>query len=244
MYSILLCCALGLALSFSGVLLDLWSWPWTLLFAPVITVAAFVLWQRRLARRLQPAMQRLQKQMEAGHWETALQACADLMPMARWVPMLRGMLLANMGLMAHNAGDQQRAVQLLQGASPRAGEAQLLLASILYRDGDAARALQALRVAAVFNKKHSLLHNTWAWMLHKSQRGDEAQQVLAAFLKKNPADEAAKDNLLRLQNRTRMTMHGFGMQWYALRLEQPPQELGQIRRAAKGFREPPKRRGG
>jgi hypothetical protein len=41
-----------------------------------------------------------------------------------------------------------------------------------------------------------------------------------------------------------MTMQAFDMQWYVLGLERPPQAMGQMRRAPKGFREPPKRRGG
>jgi hypothetical protein len=35
-------------------------------------------------------------------------------------------------------------------------------------------------------------------------------------------------------------MQGFGMHWFALGLEQPPQQMGQMRRAPNGFREPPK----
>ena len=112
-----------------------------------------------------------------------------------------------------------------------------------HKKGDQKRAFEILQVAAAVNKKHALLHNTYAWMLHKNERGDEAQAVLAKFLKKDPNNAPSKDNLLRLQNRTRMTMQGFDMQWYALGLEHPPQQMGQMRRAPKGFREPPKQRG-
>jgi hypothetical protein len=60
------------------------------------------------------------------------------------------------------------------------------------------------------------------------------------FLKKDPNDGPTRDNMLRLQNKTRMNMQAFDMHWYALGLEQPPQAMGQVRRAPKGFREPPK----
>ncbi|MGK0205920.1 MAG: hypothetical protein ACI9S9_005013, partial [Planctomycetota bacterium] len=51
-------------------------------------------------------------------------------------------------------------------------------------------------------------------------------------------------NMLRLQNNKRLSMTSFAEQWYALGLEQPPQTMGQVRRAPKGFREPPKRKKG
>ena len=39
-----------------------------------------------------------------------------------------------------------------------------------------------------------------------------------------------------------MVMTAFGDHWYMLGLEAPPQAMGQMRRAPKGFREPPKRK--
>ena len=155
-----------------------------------------------------------------------------------------GQVLAQMGFLAHQTGDEDRALALLEGASVRAPDARLLLACIVWKRGDQKRALEILQFAAAVNKKHALLHNTYAWMLHKIERADDAQAVLANFLKKDATSAPTKDNLLRLQNRTRMTMQGFDMQWYALGLERPPQAMGQMRRAPKGFREPPKRRGG
>jgi predicted Zn-dependent protease len=242
-YSVLLSSVLALLLGFSGVFLDWWSWGWAILFTVLAFVVVWILIARRLAAKLQPAMGRVQKQIEAGHYDAAAQSLEEMLPLGNWVPMLKGQLLAQMGMLAWHGNKKERALQLLEGASLRAPDARLLLACILYKNGDVARALTVLQVAGAVNKKHALLHNTWAWMLHKSERPDDAQKVLAAFTKKDAANEPTRDNLLRLQNRTRMTMQAFGMQWYALGLEQPPQAMGQMRRAPKGFREPPKGRG-
>ncbi|MBX3462713.1 MAG: hypothetical protein KF830_06055 [Planctomycetes bacterium] len=244
MYSLLLCSALGLLVGLGGFLLDWWHWAFLVPIALVVAFVAWILVARRLARRLQPAMARVQKQLEAGLWAPAMQSLEDLLPMGRWIPLLRGQVLAQMGMLAYQSGETDRAVQLLGGASLRNPEARLLLACIHYKKGDAPRALEALKLAAAVNKKHALLHNTYAWMLHKSERADEAQAVLAAFAKRDPNNAPTKDNLLRLQNRTRMSMQAFDVHWYALGLERPPQAMGTLRRAPKGFREPPKRRGG
>jgi tetratricopeptide (TPR) repeat protein len=260
MYSVLLSLALALLLGLSGLFLDWWAWYWAIPITLVALVGAWILVVRRISAQLTPAMGRIQQQMQAGHLDAAMQSLEDLLPYGKWMPMLRGQLLAQMGMIAWHGGKKDKALALLEGASLRAGDARLLLAAILFKNGDAARALSVLQVAATVNKKHALLHNTWAWMLHKSERNDEAQQVLANFQKRDATSEPTKDNLLRLQNRTRMTMHGFGVEWFALGLEQMPQQqmqmaagmrgmrapvqgMTQQRRAPKGFREPPKGRG-
>lgn len=259
MYSVLLSLALALLLGYSGVFVDWWSWPWAILFTLVALVGVWIVMVRRISAQLMPAMARVQQQMQAGHLDAAMQSLEALLPYGKWMPMLRGQLLAQMGMIAWHGGKKEQAMALLEGASLRAGDARLLLAAILFKNGDATRALSVLQVASAVNKKHALLHNTWAWMLHKSERNDEAQQVLATFQKRDATNEPTKDNLLRLQNRTRMTMHGFGVEWFALGLEQMPaqqqmaagmrgmrvpvQGMTQQRRAPKGFREPPKGRG-
>lgn len=244
MYSVLLCSALALVFGFGGFLLDWWGWGWAILFSLLLFAAAWIVLTRIFNVRLQQPMQRVRKQMEAGMWDAAMQSLESLLPMGKWIPMLRGQLLAQMGMLAYQGGDEGKAVALLEGASVRAPDARLLLACIHWKRDDQKRALDILQFAAAVNKKHALLHNTYAWMLHKAERADDAQAVLAAYLKRDADNPQTKDNLLRLQNRTRMTMHGFDVQWYALGLERPPQAMGQMRRAPKGFREPPKRRGG
>lgn len=243
MYSVFLTAALALLIGFSGTLPDWWGWGWAILFSLVAFAALWILLQRRMGTVLYPAMERVKTQMEAGHLDGAMQSLEALLPYGKWIPMLTGQLQAQMGMLAWYGNQKDKALALLEKSSVRASDARLLLACILHAKGDTTRALAVLQVAAMVGKKHSLLHNTWAWILHKTERSDEAQTVLANFCKRNPNDAPSKDNLLRLQNRTRMSMQTFGMQWYVLGLEQPPQAMGQMRRAPKGFREPPKRSG-
>jgi tetratricopeptide (TPR) repeat protein len=242
-YSILLCAAAGLLLGFSGTAFGIWGWGWSIFFSFVVFAVAWVIFARWLGRRLQPAMARVHQQMQAGMVDAAMQSLQALRPMGKWVPLLEGQLVAQMGVLAYHAGDQKKAIGLLEKASIRMSDAQVLLAAIHHRNGESARALQLLKLAALAGKKHALLQNTYAWMLHKAGRDDEAQAVLAKFLQKDPGNAPAKENMLRLQNRQRMTMKSFGMVWYTLGLEQPPPEFGQLRPARKGFRTPPKQRG-
>lgn len=244
MYSLYLCSAIALLLGFAGVPFDAYAWPWALFFSMVVFVVAWILLARRLGTRLQPLMSKAQRLMQEGNLNEAMSTLEAMLAFGKWVPLLQGQVLAQMGMLANFQGDTAKAVKLLEGASIRAGDARLMLACIHYKKGDTQRAFQILQLAAAVNKKHALLHNTYAWMLHKNDRAEEAQGVLAAFLKRDPDNGPSKENLLRLQNRSKLTMQGFDAQWYMLGLEHPPQSMGQMRRAPKGFREPPKRRGG
>jgi len=241
-YSILLSLSLSLLLGFSGVFLDWWHWAWGIVFTIIFAIVIWILIARNIGKRLQPAMEQIQSQMKQGHLQLAYQSLEDMLPLCKWIPLLKGQLQAQMGMLALHLRQKDKGVQLLEGASLRNADARLMLACIRYRDGEVDRALSILEITAKVNKKHPLLHNTFAWMLQKAKKDDQAQTVLATFLKKNPTSAPTKENLLRLQNKKRINMTGFEMHWYQLGLEEPPQTVGQMRRAPKGFREPPKRK--
>jgi tetratricopeptide (TPR) repeat protein len=243
-YSLLLSVSLALLVAAGGTLLDIWPWGWGIVFFVLAFVVAQILVGLRVRGKLMPAMAAFQKQVEAGKPDMAMQSLRDMMPLANWVPMLKANLLSSMGAIQLQLGKTQEAVALLQQAPKGAAEARLLLGCIQYRDGDKSGAVSTLRAAAHKRRKHSLLHNTLAWMLHKDGRDDEAIAVLAALTRRDKKELHGKDNLLRLQNKTRMSMQGFGNQWFALGLERPPQSYGQVQQVRKGFRTPPKRKGG
>ena len=244
MYSILLSLFLSLLLGFSGTFLDWWSWGWAIFFTFLFAIVIWILIARRIGKQIQPAMEQVQRQMQSGHAKLAVQTLEDMLPLGKWVPMLKGQVLAQMGMLCYHTGEKDRGIALLENCSLRNADARLLLACIRYKSGEVDLALSILSVASRVSKKHALLHNTYAWMLQKSNQQGKAQAVIAAFLKKDAKNGPSKENMLRLQNNKRMTMQGFDMQWYALGLEQPPQAMGQVRRAPKGFREPPKRKKG
>ena len=149
-----------------------------------------------------------------------------------------------MGVLSHHAGDPKAARAHLGRAGPRATDAQMLLAALQYRDGEAAAASRTLERAALANRRHAMLPNVQAFLLHEQGKTDQALAVLSRFLKREPGHEASKDNLLRLQNERKLNMKSFGMPWYALGLEDPPASMGVMQTGRKGFRTPPKKRRG
>jgi tetratricopeptide (TPR) repeat protein len=244
MHSVFLSVLLGLVFGFGGFLLDWWHWVWAILFAVVVALVAFVLIARRLGKRLQPMLMRVQQQMEARMPEAAMQSLRELLPHGKWMPLLEGQIYAQMGMLAFQMQKRDEAMALLKKSSRRLPDGQLVLAVMQYRGGDKEAAFLTLKLAGMVSKKHALLHNLHAFLLAKEGKVDQAIAVLAAFTKKNLTDEASKDNLLRLQNGKKMSMKPFGVIWYALGFETPPPEMGVMQQARKGFRTPPKQRGG
>ena len=91
-----------------------------------------------------------------------------------------------------------------------------MLATLHYRDKAPEKAFAVLERALPFHRKNSLLRNVYAYLLNNQGRVDDAIAQLNQLLAKSPDDPIAKDNLLRLQNRKRMDLRGFGTEWYAL----------------------------
>ncbi len=187
-------------------------------------------------------MVQIQRQVEAGMLKPAIGTLESLLPIGNWVPLLKGQLYGQIGFLHHHLGAKAEALAALEKAGFRAGDAQLLLATLWYREGKKDDALARLAAAGPFNRKHVLLHNVHAWMLLRENRRDDAIAVLAKLLAKVPNDPTT-DNLLRLKNDQKMNMKPFGMPWYALEFEHPPASMGEMRTARKGFRQAPKRRG-
>ncbi|MBK8977981.1 MAG: tetratricopeptide repeat protein [Planctomycetes bacterium] len=243
MFTIILSAAIGAIVWLAGIALDIWGWVGGFFVGLLAFVIVAILVLRRVNKTMQPALLHVRRQTEARALGPAIQSLEALLPVGRWMPMLAGQLQAQIGTLAHFLGDDEKALSALRKSSKRSAEGQLMLGSLLYRRGDKDEALRVLAIAAAVHRKNALLHNTRAWLLAKEGRTQDAIAALVAYLKRDANNEPTKDNLLRLQNDRKMSMQRFGMEWFALQLEKPPQSMGEMRPVRKGFRTPPKNPG-
>ena len=228
MYGIYLALAIGLLLGTVWTLLGLFGGlGMGITLGIVAAVAAFAIIGRRFNRRIQPVVEQAQRQMQAGNVHLALQSFESLLPLADWVPMLKGQLYGQMGVLHAGLKQMDKAKEYLAAASHRLVEAKLFYAGLVFRDGEPKKATAVLARCQRTNPKHVLLHNVHAWMLAKGGDVDGAMAQLNALLKKVPENENTQGNLNRLQNGRKMQMKGFGMEWYALGFERPPQSMQQ-----------------
>lgn len=247
MYSIYISVTLALVTGFGWTFLDLWG---GLTMGIVLGFLAFlgtwIVIGRKFNKLLQPAMAKAQKLAESGQVALAINCVESLLPMCRWIPMLKGQLHAQLGVLNLGARKEDKAIEYLVKASNRAAEAKMHLAALYVRKGREAEAKSVLRLATRFSKKHVLLHNFYAFILKKGDDTQAAIQVLNTLLKKVPENETTADNLSRLKNGKKLSLKAFGMHWYSLGLERPPASMApggqmQQQQPRKGFRHPPKK---
>ena len=222
-----------------------WAFGFGILLGIVVAVASFAMLSRRTAKRIEPRFEQIQRQIQGGNTKLALKSLEEMLPLAKWQVLLKGQLHAQMGSLCFTIGDNAKALEYLEKASPRLSDGQLFLASLHYRKGDLAKTKQILTTAIQHSKKQVILYNVYAWILNKEGDRDGAIDQLLRCLKVEKDNEATKDNLQRVQNGKKMNMKRFGMTWYGLQFEKLPASMRQGQQqmmARKGFRQKRRRR--
>ncbi len=228
MYSILIAILIGLLVGVVYSLLGLWkTWAMGIILGVITAITVFVLVARRLGKRFEPRFQQAQKQLQSGATQLAMKSLEDLLPLARWQLMLKGQIYAQMGILAYGMDDDEKAVEYLEKSALRAPDARMALAALYFRRKQFKEAFDAMEVAIRGSKKQILPYHAYAWMLHKQGERDKAIGQLQTCLKVESGNESTKENLLRLQNNRKLLMKRFGMPWYALKLEKPPNSMRQ-----------------
>ncbi len=245
MYTALISILIGALAGTGWTLLDLWKgWAMGIVLGTVLAATAFLIITRVLSKRVEPLFAQVQKQIQAGATQAAVNSLEDLMPMTRWQILLKGQIHAQIGSLQYSLGNNDKALEHLKKSSRRVADAQLFLAALHFRKKDFDEAKKVMNDAIAFNKKQVMLYNVLAWMMLKQGNKEEALEVLIKGAKADDKSEATKDNLLRVQNGKKINMKRFGMSWYALQLEKPPNSMRQAPPGGgrPGFRQ--KRRGG
>ena len=222
-----------------------WAFGFGILLGPVVAIASFAIGSRRTAKRIEPRFEQIQRQIQGGNTKLALNSLEEMLPLAKWQVLLKGQLHAQMGSLCFTIGENAKALEHLEQASPRLADGQLFLASLHYRKGEVAKAKQVLTKAIGYNKKQVILYNVFAWILNKQGDRDAAIEQLLKCLKVEKDNESTKDNLQRLQNGKKMNMKRFGMTWYGLQFEKLPASMRQGQQqlmGRKGFRQKRRRR--
>jgi len=245
MYTILISMLIGAATGGVWTALELWKgWQMGIVLFVLVSLVSFIVISRIMAKRVEAPFMAIQKQIQAGQTQLAIAALEDMMPLSRWQVLLKGQLHAQIGLLAFAAGDEQRALEHLPKAGLRATEAKLAHASLEYRRGRKAQALEAVDTAIRANKKQIMPYHVYAWMLAKDGDREGAINKLVQAEKVEKSNESTQENLARLRNGKKLNMKRFGMAWFGLQLEKPPAQYrgGQGMTGRKGFRQKPQRK--
>ncbi len=240
MYTILVALGVGAVAGAIWTALGLWkTWAFGIVLGITVALVCFIVLSRRMAKRVEPVFEQVQRQIQQGNTKLALRSLEEMLPLGRWQVLLTGQLHAQMGSLCFTMGEEARALEHLEKASPRLADGQLFLASLYYRKKNVDRAKQVLDTAIKYNKKQVMLYNVYAWILNKEGDREGAIEQLLRCLKVEKNNETTKDNLQRVQNGKKMNMKPFQMSWYSLQLEKLPASLrqGQAMSGRRGFRQ-------
>ncbi len=245
MYTILIAILIGATTGGVWTALALWkTWQMGIVLSILISLLAFVLISRFMARRVEPQFMAIQKQIQAGQTQLAIGQLESMLGLSKWQVLLKGQIHAQIGMLAYASGDEGRAATHLAKSGIRAIEAQLTYAALEYRRGRKDEARQILDVAIRANKKQILPYHVLAWMFLKDGDREAAINKLLECQKIEKSNESTTENLSRLQNGKKLAMKRFGIGWFGLQLEKPPAQMRAAQGMAgrKGFRQKPKRR--
>ena len=83
------------------------------------------------------------------------------------------------------------------------------------------KAREVLEASVAVARKEGMLWGIYAWILEEEGQHTEAVDVLARGKQLAPDDKHLAANLAALQNGKKLSMRGYGEQWYQFGLEQP-----------------------
>lgn len=213
-------------------------WGLAVFIGFVFAFITLIYLSKRILKIIEPKFAQAQKQAQAKQFKLAIKTLEELLPYTKWQILLKNQIFSQIGVFCFAEKNETKALEYLGKGSPRSPDAQMILATIYYKQKKMDQVKKVFDVTIKFNKKQVILYNAYAYMLNQSGMKEVAIEILQKSLKVNQGNDASKDNLLRLQNNKKMNMKPFGMSWYSLQLEKPPLSMMQPQFAGKaGFRQ-------
>ena len=142
----------------------------------------------------------------------------------KWHPGIRSQLDAQIGSLLYVDGQNIRATEFLQRATPRNGHAMAMLGAVEYKRKRPEEMKRAFEDAVRFSKKEALLWNVYAWCAAARGDVDAAIAVLNRARKHVPSDPRTARNLELLSNGKPMNMSSWGEEWMQFRLDDAAQK--------------------
>jgi tetratricopeptide (TPR) repeat protein len=226
MYNLFISLAAGVAVAFAIRLGTGFGWAGAALPGALAAVATYLLLARRSWRKLEAVFEETQRELQAQRFERAIQTLERAFPLAPWQFLVASQLHSQIGVLHYVLKDFDKALPHLEKSFSRHWVARAMLGVQRWRQRDLPAMKQTFEDAVKANKKEGLVWCTYAWLLHREGRQDDAVQVLGRGAAANPSDEKLKAALQALQNDKKLKLGKlYGEQWFQFHLEQPPTQV-------------------
>ncbi len=202
-----------------------WAIGYCVLPALAAFAIAFFILNRRVSRQVQALMDGVQKDLQAGRVEKALESLRGGFGLASRQFLLGAQLHGALGVLLYARKDFDEALPHLRRAFGRDWQAQATLGALLFQRKDYEGMSEAFEKAVRAGKKEGLPWSAYAWCWQKAGETQKAQAVLTRAVEANPSDDRLKANLQALQNGKKIKMRAYEPAWYQFHLEKLPPEL-------------------
>lgn len=180
--------------------------------------------QKILAAPAKPRTQEEQDQLRRKRIDKSIKIIERGYRWDKWHPMIRSQLDAQIGTLLYVDGQNIRATEYLQRATPRNWVAMAMLGAVEFKRNKPDAMKQAFEDAVRFSKKEALLWNVYAWCVWTKGDTDAAIAILNRARKNVPTDSRTLQNLEALSNGKPMRMSDWGEEWLQFRLDDSAQK--------------------
>ena len=235
MYNLLLSLLAGALVAAAVALGTSFGWIAAIVPGLLVTAGLYVYVAFRVRKRLDAINAVVQHELQSRHVEKAVQALQTGFALAPWQFLVRTQLHASIGMLRYLTEDVDAALPELEAGQPKGFLARMvyrdwlsraILAAARYRKRDVSGAIALLEQAVKLGPKEGLAWSTYAWLLEKEDRHDDAIKVIGRGAAEAPGDEKLKESQQALQNGKKLKLWKlYGEQWYQFRLEPPRMEM-------------------
>lgn len=226
MYNLVISLAAGLLIA---VAVRLGGFGWIAVIVPGALAAAiaYVALNLRAQKRLSARIEAAVAEAQARRFDRAIQLAKGALDMGPWLFGTKAAVSALIGQFLWWKGDNEAALPYLEAAPAGQWPARIMLAIARWRkrDVDGMKRIFEETLKGRGNRKQGLLWCSYAWLLEKEDRHEEAVRVLARAVGANASDEKLKSALQSVQNGKRLKVGKLYMEWYNFGVEPPPQAM-------------------
>lgn len=201
------------------------GYAWSIIFAFAALMALNYFLSKRVMNRVTEIMESAGKVLQMGKFDIGIKSLEGALKYSKWMFMIKGQILAQIGMVHFLKKDFGTALPYLQKTSKKNWAAMGMQAVAYMKKKDYDNMNKVFKKAVKSNSKESIMWNLYAYCLSKIGERDKAIEVLNQGLKKLKSDERTSSNLKALQNNAKMKMKGFGDIWYQFHLETPPMSM-------------------
>jgi tetratricopeptide (TPR) repeat protein len=225
MLSIVLSLAFGVMAFVAG--LHFFGWGSGIFLGLLATGVPYFLLARRVSRLVQGHMKEVERLVGAQQMGRAIEKLNAMRFLARWQILLDGSLEAQIGMLRYaHLRKFDEALPHLQRAPFMVWQAKLMLGAYHFRKKQYDQMVKVFERVVKRGRKESLAWLTYAWCEWKRGEKTKALAILARGREKLASDERLARMQEALQNGGKPKTRGFGNEWLALHLEDPPQMAG------------------